>query len=98
MLHCNKAGGLTTVHVLGVDNVMADVASRPAKAQTMFCAATPLSDTDFCLLFNTAFPLPNNQAWILKEVPPWLKLCIFETLHGKQLALQWWTGPSVTIT
>jgi hypothetical protein len=88
MLHCNKAGRLTTVHMPRVDNVMADVASCPAKAQKMFRAATPLSDTDFCFSFNTAFPLPNNQAWILKEVPPWLKLCIFETLRGKQLALQ----------
>ncbi len=83
MLHCNKAGRLTTVHVPGVDNVIADVASCPAKAQTMFQAATPLSDTNFCLPFNTAFMLPNNQAWILKEVPPWLKLCVFETLRGK---------------
>jgi hypothetical protein len=72
-----------TVHVPGVDNVMAEMASCPAKAQMMFQAATPLSDTDFCLLFNTAFPLPNNQAWILKEVPPWLRWCVFETLHGK---------------
>jgi hypothetical protein len=32
MLHCNKAGQLTTVHVPGVDNVMADVASRPEKS------------------------------------------------------------------
>ncbi len=87
-----------TVHVPGVDNVMADVASHPAKVQMMFRAATPLSDTNFCLLFNTAFPLPNNQAWILKEVPPWLKLCVFKTLHGKRLALQRWTGPSATIT
>ncbi len=83
MLHCNKAGQLTTMHVPGVDNVMADVASRPAKAQTMFQATTPLSDTNFCSLFNTAFPLPNNQAWILKEVPPWLKLCVFKALRGK---------------
>jgi hypothetical protein len=98
MLHCNKAGRLTTVHVPGVDNVMADVVSHPAKAQKMFRAATPLSDTDFCSLFNTAFLLPINQAWILEEVPPWLKLCVFETLCGKQLALQWWTGPNAIVT
>ncbi len=98
MLHCNKAGRLTTVHVPGVDNVMGDVASCPEKAQKMFWAATTLSDTEFCLLFDTAFPLPNNQAWTLTEVPPWLKLCIFETLRGKRLALQWWTGPSTTGT
>ncbi len=98
MLHCNKAGRLMTVHVPRVDNVMADVAPCPDKAQKMFRAATPLSDTDFCLSFDTAFPLPIDQAWTLAEVPPWLKLCIFETLRGKQLALQWWTGPSATVT
>ncbi len=98
MLHCNKAGQLTTVHVPGVDNVMADVASRLAKVQRMFRAVTPLSKTDFCLLFDTVFPLPNNQAWTLAEVPPRLKLCVFKTLHGKQLALHWWTGPNATIT
>jgi hypothetical protein len=86
------------VHVPGVDNVMADVASRPAKAQRMFRAVTPLSNADFCLSFDFAFPLPNNQAWTFAEVPPWLKLCVFETLRGKQLALQWWTGPNATLT
>ncbi len=86
------------VHVPGVDNFMADVASRPAKAQKMFQAATPLSDTEFCSSFDIAFPLPNNQAWTLAKVPPWLKLCVFETLRGKQLALQQWTGLSATIT
>jgi hypothetical protein len=77
---------------------MADVASRPAKVQKMFRAATLLSDTNFCLLFDIAFPLPNNQAWTLAEVPPWLKLCIFKILHGKRSALQQWTGPSATVT
>jgi hypothetical protein len=98
MLHCNKAGQLTTVHVPSVDNVMVEVASRPAKAQKMFRASSPMSDTNFCLSFDTAFPLPNNQAWTLAEVPPWLKLCVFETLCGKRLVLQQWTGPSATIT
>jgi hypothetical protein len=98
MLHCNKAGQLTTVHMPGVDNVMADMASCPAKVQRMFRAVTPLSNADFCLSFDTAFPLPNNQAWTLAEVPLWLKLCIFKTLCGKRLALQRWTGPNATVT
>lgn len=98
MLHGNKAGRLTTVHVPGVDNVMADVASRPAKAQKMFRAETPLSDTDFRSSFDIAFPLPDNQAWTLAEVPQWVKLCVFETLRGKRLALQRWTGPNATGT
>ena len=98
MLHSNMAGLLATVHVPGVDNVLADVASCPAKAQKMFLSETPMSDTDFCLSFDIAFPLPDNQAWTLAEVPQWMKLCVFETLRGKRLDLRRWTGPSATVT
>jgi hypothetical protein len=84
MLHCNRAGRLTTVHVKGEDNVMADIASRPAKAQKLFCVATPFSDRDFLASFDTTFPLPDEQKWEFVEIPPWLRLCIFETLRGKR--------------
>jgi hypothetical protein len=72
MLHCYRAGWLTTVHVKGDDNVMADIASRPAKAQKLFCAATPLFDRDFLASFDTTFPLPDEQKWEFAEIPPWL--------------------------
>ncbi len=98
MLFANHAGRLTTIHVPGVDNVMADIASRPTKAQKLFCAKAPLSDTDFCSSFNTAFPLPNNQLWTLTDVPKWLKFNIFEMLRGKQLALRQLTGQSAHTT
>jgi hypothetical protein len=68
------------------------------KAQKLFCADAPLSDADFTLSFDTAFPLPNNQLWTLTDVPKWLKFNIIETLHGKRLALQQWTGPSAHAT
>ncbi len=99
MLYCCHAGRLTTVHVPGVDNVMADIASRPSKAQTLFCASSPLSNTNFLSLFDTAFPLPNAQAWTLAMVPQWLKSnVVFETLRGKRLELRQWTGPSANAT
>jgi hypothetical protein len=47
MLYCCHAGWLTTVHVPGVENVMADIASCPSKAQTFFCALSLLSNTNF---------------------------------------------------
>ncbi len=94
MLHCNRAGRLTTVHVKGDNNVMADIASCPAKAQKLFCAATPLSDHDFLASFDTMFPLPDKQKWEFAESPPWLRLCVFETLRGRRLALQQWMGPN----
>jgi hypothetical protein len=60
MLFANHAGWFTMIHVPGVDNVMADIVSRPTKAQKLFCANAPLSDTDFSLSFDTVFPLPDN--------------------------------------
>ena len=83
MLYCAHAGRLTTVHVPGVDNVMANIASRPSKAQKLFRADSPLSDLEFCSSFDTTFPLPDNQAWSLATVPHWLRFNVFEMLRGK---------------
>jgi hypothetical protein len=83
MLFANHAGRLTTIHVLGVENIMTDIASRPTKAQNLFCANAPLSDADFSQSFDTTIPLPDNQRWTLTDVPKWLKFNVFETLHGK---------------
>jgi hypothetical protein len=98
MLHCSHTGRLTTVHVPGTDNVMADIASRPAKAQKKIHLLSPLSDSKICSAFDTTFPLPDNQLWTLAATPPWVKYNIFEMLHGKQLTLRQWTGPSVIAT
>ncbi len=98
MLYCAQAGCLTTVHVPGVENVMADIASRPSKAQQLFQSHSVLSDIDFCSSFDTMFPLPDNQQWTLAAVPLWLRSNIFETLRGKRSELQQWTGPSGTAT
>ena len=95
MLHSRQAGGVITIHVKGVDNVMADLASRPSKAMAQFAPTnTHLSDSDFLSSFNTEFPLPMNQEWKLAEVPEWLKLNVFETLRGKRLDLQQWASQS----
>ena len=83
MLYCAHAGRLTTVHVIGVDNVMADIASRPSKAQKLFRADSPLSDLEFCSSFDTTFPLLDNQVWSLATVPHWLRFNVFEMLRGK---------------
>ncbi len=87
IVHCNKAGRLTTVHVKGDNNIMADVASCPAKAQKLFCTSNLLSEQDFLASFDTMFPLPNQQKWEFAEIPLWLRLCVVEKLRGKQLEL-----------
>ena len=97
MLHSWQARGVITVHVKGVDNVMADLASRPSKAMAKFAPTnTHLSDVDFLSSFNTEFPLPLNQEWKLATVTEWLKFNVFETLRlrGKRLDLQQWASQS----
>ncbi len=94
MLHCHHAGRLTTMHVPGPDNVMADIASHPTKAQKLFHSPTVLSDSAFCSTFNTAFLLLDDQQWTLAASPPWVRFNVFETMRGKQLALPLWTGPN----
>jgi hypothetical protein len=74
MLYCHHAGWLTTVHVPGKDNTMADIASRPSKAHALYKSEHPvLSDHDFVSAFDTTFPLPQQQAWQLAMVPLKLK-------------------------
>jgi hypothetical protein len=95
MLYCHRDGCLITIYVPGPQNIMADIASRALKALTFFHATTPvLSDHDFLSLFNVVFPLLDQQAWGLAQVPHWLKSNAFEMLHGKRLDLQLWMGPN----
>jgi hypothetical protein len=99
MLYCHHAGQLTTVHVPGKDNIMADIASRPSKAHVLFRAEHPvLSDHVFVSAFDTTFPLPQQQARQLAMVPLRLKSNVFETLRGKQLELRQWTAPCAIAT
>ncbi len=92
MLHCRHAGRLTTVHVPGTENVMADIPSRPTKAQKLFHSPTGLSNSAFCSAFDAAFPLLDDQQWTLAASPPWVRFNVFETLRGKRLALPLWMG------
>ena len=99
MLHHYHAGRVTTVHVPGQDNTMADIASRPSKAHALFRCETPtLSDHDFLSAFDRMFPLPQQALWSFAMVPIWLKSNVFETLRGRRLDLRLWTGPSGTGT
>jgi hypothetical protein len=60
MLYCYHAGWLTTVHIPGKDNIMANIASCPSKAHVLFRAKHPvLSDHKFVSAFDTTFPLPQ---------------------------------------
>ncbi len=61
MLYCHHAGRLTTAHVPGKDNIMADIASCPSKAHALFQAEHQVfSDHAFVSTIDTTFSLPQQ--------------------------------------
>jgi hypothetical protein len=75
------SGPLTIGSIAGIDNIMADVASRSFH---LTC------DTAFLTHFTARFPLPQQQSWQLVPLTPERTLLVTSTLAGKRLPLQQW--------
>ena len=76
-------------HVAGVDNALADIASRPI---------TQLDDDRaFLTYFDSMFPL-QNRSWQRASPRPEQLSNVILTLRGQRLTLQRWTMPSVPQT
>jgi hypothetical protein len=75
------AGPLTLGSIAGIQNDMADVASR---------CFDILCPTAFLTFFNTRFPLPQQQSWQLVLLTPDRISLVTSTLDGKRLPLQQW--------
>jgi hypothetical protein len=86
----SQAGPYTVASVAGIDNDMADVASRsfhPTKGPDLTC------DSVFLTHFNTRFPLPQNLCWTLVHPTPVTISLVISTLVGERLTLQRWMTP-----
>jgi hypothetical protein len=86
----SQAGPYTVASVAGVDNEMADVASRsfhPTKGPDLTC------DQVFLTHFNTRFPLPQPMCWTLVHPTPVTTSLVTSTLVGARLKLQQWMTP-----
>jgi len=70
-IHC-KASPLTTLHVLGEMNKMADFASRSF--------ITHPDSQLFLIKFHNCFPLPQEASWIMCQLPNKLLGRVFSTL------------------
>jgi hypothetical protein len=83
-------------HVAGVENILADVASRPMKGVASHfhllektpCAMCP---DIFLTLYNSHYPLPQKQPWTNVQPPSDLWSSVILTLRGQQLPLRQWT-------
>ena len=58
-IHVNEASPLTSLSIAGIDNTMADTASRTFHRNTATELTFTIPDDDFLLTFNSSFPLQN---------------------------------------
>jgi len=91
-----RAAPPAVFHVAGLQNVLADVASRPVpgvaahfhlleKSPGAMCPET------FLTLFNSSYPLPQRRPWHNVQPPSDLWSNVIATLRGQRLMLQRWT-------
>ena len=97
-----RSGPPAIFHVAGVQNTLADVASRPLtgvashfhlleKHPSAMCPQT------FLTLFDSSYPLPQKQRWRNVQPPSGLWSNVISTLRGQPLALrQWTTAPDTS--
>jgi hypothetical protein len=83
-------------HVAGVDNILADVASRPMQGvATHFHLfennPSAMCPNEFLTLFNSKYLLPQEQPWTSVQPHSDLWSSVISTLRGQKLPLRQWT-------
>ena len=84
--HVHRSSPLLTVSIAGVNNDMADVASRAAKN-----TAANISQSNFLALFKSKFPLPKQHSWHLYQLPDKWSSRMTSCLRGTPLTMASWT-------
>ena len=78
---------LTPLHVAGIQNSMADVASRSfGKVKQWHCT----SDSHFAAMFNVMFPLPLQNTWTVFRPTPDICMKVISILRMKVSSLEEW--------
>jgi hypothetical protein len=85
----NKSSHLAALSIAGVDNVLADLASRSFK-QTGVKGNYNLSDAEFLTKFNSDFPLPQNASWLMLRLREKVSSRVFTLLRGETLPTGSW--------
>jgi hypothetical protein len=83
-------------HVAGIQNTMADVASRAVKgvaAHFHLLEKSPgaMCPQTFLTIFNSTYPLPQKLPWTNVQPPSALWSNVILTLRGQRLQLRQWT-------
>ena len=81
------ASPLTTLHIAGEQNSIADIPSRSFGGTQQWHCRT---DEEFLKLFNSNFPLPNQQSWTVFQIPSALSTRVISSLLMKDSGMAEW--------
>ena len=81
-IHHREASHISSIGILGDDNIMADIVSRAFKTGKYFYAQNNLTS-----YFNTHFPLPQNLSWTEYTPPERLTQRVMSCLRGEPLTM-----------
>jgi hypothetical protein len=86
-LQVKKASPLTTLHIEGSQNSMTDIPSRSfGGVKKWYCA----NDSDFLTMYNSMFPLPNQESWTLFRLSSKIATKIISILQTKAIDADAW--------
>jgi hypothetical protein len=85
----NKSSHVAAISIAGTDNTMADLASRSFK-NTGAQGNYNLTDVAFFKKFNSNFPLPQDNSWIMLRLHNNMNSLVFSVLHGKTPPMGSW--------
>jgi hypothetical protein len=88
-IRANEASPLIAVSIAGVNNQMADVASRTFGNTSVTSNAYQFSDDDFLRFFSTSFPV-QNDSWRCFRPSNKLTSRLYSELRGKTSTLASW--------
>ena len=85
----NHSSHLAALSIAGIDNDLADLASRSFK-KTGVKGNYALSDSAFSAKFNSDFPLPQDNSWLMLRLHNKLASLVFTVLRGETLPVGSW--------
>lgn len=81
-IQANEASPLISLSIAGIENEMADVASRAFGKAQAHPRLNYLAADDFLLMFNSTFPLPQGNSWTMFQLNDKLSTLVISELRN----------------
>jgi hypothetical protein len=86
-IQVTKASPLTTLHISGGENAMTDIPSRSFGSTARWNCPC---DTSFLTLYNSTFPLPNQESWTAYRLSSKISTRVISILLMRDFSMAEW--------